>query len=510
MKKLLLCFSIVLILSNVKAQTVTAPQSVVPSNNHPTSTPIKRQGSKMGTLSAVWKPIAERTDNYNSVNKTWTPSDSGSYYYDANANDTATYYYQYASGAWNNYYVTYTNYDANEHVLASGQRDWLSYLNAWRNETQNALTYSAAGDTTAMQYQSWDTVAEKWDGSSNTLYHYDANHNDTDEIAQIWDNVSGAFQNADQWKYTYTAKGSPATYQWQLWERGAWKDSMYGTTTYDANNNKTQSLDQIWNAATGKWDNYDRYTYTYGDTAIESYYLWDDTTSAWNPQWTQTIFKFPNKTIYINEGWNSKTASFENTSKQIFTDNTDGYLNYQEFWNWNDSVWVPNSTYIYAFYNGNDSIVESSYSGDSVNGAWTTEWTTTTVYDANNNLTFYSQVQNYGPGNGYVFPDRTFYYYKSFNSDVASEVKNELNASIFPNPLVANEATLNVNYDEASEVAIHIYDMQGNMISASTRAVGIGSNNIDLPIRNMSSGDYFLQVVDQYNGKTSVLKLTKE
>ena len=62
-------------------------------------------------------------------------------------------------------------------------------------------------------------------------------------------------------------------------------------------------------------------------------------------------------------------------------------------------------------------------------------------------------------------------------------------------------ATLNVNYNEGSIVAITMYDEQGSVLSATTRAVNVGNNNIDLPVGNMAAGNYFLQVVDQNNGK---------
>jgi hypothetical protein len=495
MKKLFLCFSILLIFSNSKAQTVTALQSPIQPNGHLQNGPIKLKGPRMGPLSLVWKPIADRTDGYDEVNSSWYPEDSETYYYDANANDTAMVSYSNTAAdpqdhveQWANSTLNYYTYDANGHQLISGQQSWVSYLEVWRNETQTVQTYDAAGDRTDVQDQSWDTVANQWVGTYNSIYSYDANHNNTEVIYQYWDSAG--------------------------WENVG--NSIY---TYNDSNQETQETDQGWNAVAGQFYNYGRYNFTYTssptiDSVVEIYSLLDAATGVWNPQWRDISFSILNnakaitETVEISQGWDTTTVTYENESEEI-VDYSSG-LSTDEYLLWGGGFWIPSRNYIYTYDSKGNNIKEILYSGDSTSSGWAGEEEVLETYDADNNLTEYLDSTVYG---NYTIPhnySRTFYYYKSFNSDVAIAAKNELNASIVPNPLVANEGTLNVNYDEGSVVVITIYNEQGSVLSATTRAVNVGKNNIDLPVRNMASGNYFLQVVDQHNGKTSVLKLTKE
>lgn len=497
MKKLFLCFSILLVFSNSKAQTVTVPQSPISSNGHLQNGPIKPQAPKMGTLSLVWKPVANRTDGYDEVNSSWYPEDSETYYYDANANDTATFEYfdtaadtQNQVEQWENGTLNYYTYDANGHQLISGQQSWVSYLEAWRNTTQTVQTYDAAGDRTDVQNQSWDTVANQWVGTLNSIYSYDAAHNNTEVIYQGWDSAG--------------------------WENVG--NSIY---TYNDSNQETQETDQGWNAVTGQFYNYGRYnfTYTYSptiDSEVEIYSLFDAATGVWNTQWRDVSFSILNnakaitETIEISQGWDTTSETYENEWETIAGFNTDNLISTDEYLLWGGGFWIPSHDYIYSYDSKGNNIKEILYSGDSTSSGWAGEEEVLETYDADNNLTEYLDSTIYG---NYTIPhnySRTFYYYKSFNADVAIASKNELNASIFPNPLAANAATLNVNYNEGSIVAITMYDEQGSVLSATTRAVNVGNNNIDLPVGNMAAGNYFLQVVDQNNGKMSVLKLTKE
>ncbi len=491
MKKLFLCFSILFIFSNANAQTVTTPQGAVLSNAHIQSAPIKLHSPGMGTLSLVWRPVADRTDGYDEVDSSWYPEDSESYYYDANANDTALVSYSNTAAdpqdqveQWANSTLNYYTYDASGHQLISGQQSWVNYLEAWRNKTQTVQTYDAAGDRTDVQDQSWDTVANQWVDTYNSIYSYDANHNNTEVIYQYWDSAG--------------------------WENVG--NSIY---TYNDSNQETQEVDQAWIAATGQWAVYDRYVFTYtqgtnADTEVETYSLWDDTTSEWTTKWRNIELYLPNIFyITIDEGWNSSTVSFDTSWEDVIID-SGGYLLSEEHSYWNGNLRVPQNEYIYSIDSRGNNIKEILYSGDSTSSGWAGEEEVLETYDADNNLTEYLDSTVYG---NYTIPhnySRTFYYYKSFNSDVASATKNELNALIFPNPSVANEATLHVNYNEASIVVITLFDEQGSAISAITRPVIAGTNNVDLPLRNVAAGNYFLQVVDQNNGKTSLLKLTKE
>lgn len=492
MKKLFFCFSMLLVFLNAKAQTVTAHQGEVLSDNHLKSMPIKLHAPKEGILSLVWRPLAERTDDYDPVDSIWYPIDSSSYFYDANGNDTAAYEYEEpysTTNDWQNAALNYYRYDASGHQVISGNQNWLNYRNEWRYGTQTVSTYDAAGDNTVQLDQSWDTVTSGWDSYANFLFQYDADHHNTVSITQEW--ISGGWQNVYQSTYTYDS------------------------------DNETEELDQSWDATASQWDDYGRYTYIYSsnnDTVIETHSLWDDTTSQWKTQWRNINFYLPNFSVTLSEGWDPATVSFDSEWEETVIDSS-GYLKSDEYAIWKAGILTPQNQEVYSYDNKGNNVQEKLYSGDSssdgIFNGWTAEEGVFQTFDANNNITEYLDggfgYEGTGPVTYYFAPrERDEYSYGSFNAGVGTEPKNELGASIFPNPILSEDATIQLQYDATSTISITIFDEQGSVVTSITRTMIPDNNNIDVPIRNIAAGNYFVRVVDQQSGKTSVLKMTKE
>jgi len=516
MKKLLLCLSLLLVVSNAKAQTITAPKSIVPAYQHLKNAPYNLIDHEAATNSVIWKYIASRTDNYNNSTSTWLPSDSGSYYYDANANDTATSDLQYAAGVWNKNTLNYYSYDANGFQTVSGQQVWVNYLNAWRNSQQSLFSYDGVGDITRYRSQSWDTASGKWQSMFDDTFSFNARYGETEEVDQNWNAATGALDNTNRYIWTFDAKNDILTEHTQIWKAGAWLDTLYLVNSYDSSpsipGTLLQTIIQTWNVGTSAWVNSIRKDFTHGvNTYTQISYQWDATRNVWNPFSRSTNTSSLNQYILVQQSWFGGSMTFVNSDSLVNISDGKGHTIDQRYflWDYGNSIWTPSSLSTYA-YDGNGNDTAAVQLSNSVNGVWTSGSHSGYTYDANNNLIYDLEEQLDAISHSFVPTSRTYYFYKAFNLSVASGIKNELDASVFPNPLEANEATLNLNYDKSSEVTITISDAQGRKMIEIIRPVNAGSNNLDLPVGNMASGNYFMQIVDRHNGKTSVLKLTKE
>jgi hypothetical protein len=67
--------------------------------------------------------------------------------------------------------------------------------------------------------------------------------------------------NDHKYIYTYDANNNRTSVLSQVWNGSAWENIYQDIFTYDANNNLTSELDQNWNGSA--WENYGQYIYTY-------------------------------------------------------------------------------------------------------------------------------------------------------------------------------------------------------------------------------------------------------
>ena len=105
--------------------------------------------------------------------------------------------------------------------------------------------------------------------------------------------------------------------------------------------------------------------------------------------------------------------------------------------------------------------------------------------------------------------DLYFYYYSPYDVSAIYEVKNELNAGIFPNPISDGLTNVSLTTVTAGNVALNIYDLTGKLLKHQLTNVGIGVNQLQLNLPGLAAGNYYLQITDN-SGMTSVLKFMKQ
>lgn len=453
MKQYLLFCIAAIIISNSHAQRINYEGFLPPAPFNSPDEQITQQ-SNDGSRSVVFKEIANRHDNYNISSSAWEYVDSAIYSYNTDAKFLGSNFFRFNSSFWNSYSkVTYV-YDGNGDNTQFIYQYWINHLSAWRNGSQFVSTFNASHQKTEEVYQTWDTTGNVWVNNSKYISTWDINNNRSTYIVQTWS--GGAWLNVNKFLYTY-----------------------------DINNKLTERLYQKWNTGASNWDNYEKFINTYDindDRILIFYWSWNSGSLSWEDSYKSSYtYANHNQVTLIDQTWNTSLLAWVNEYRSQNT--------YDASWNltlWEDWVW------------------------NSGNSSWRPYYRHTYSYDGNNNNT-YEFVERYNTTN-LIFEnlERYYYYYQSFNVSGIAETNNTLGASVFPNPAVSENIEGSFTAEGNAGAMINIYDISGRLLTVETMACEKGDNHFNISVSGLLAGNYFIQIADRSNNKTSVLRFVKE
>jgi hypothetical protein len=240
-----------------------------------------------------------------------------------------------------------------------------------------------------------------WVNSSQNLSTYDANNNQTGEVLQIWS--GSAWVNTQNYIYSFDVNNDISDEVVQAWLSSSWINSTQTQYTNNANHNLLSQQDQSWNGSV--WLNVDLTSNTY--------------------------------------------------------DASDNLL-FSSFQKWNGSAYINNSQYAYSFN------VDNQESGQS-----TKDFDATGIKVTKGDSIHYYQHDVSGENN-------------------LTEKQNDI--SIYPNP---NNGKFNIQWSAvSSQSVITIYNILGEEVK-STELTG-NTNQVDLSAQ--PDGIYFYKVLSG-NGK---------
>jgi hypothetical protein len=209
--------------------------------------------------------------------------------------------------------------------------NWDTLTSVWNIAGKNInFVYDAHLNMTGYLNLQWTGSA--WLNSSLYTFNYDANNNQTSNLTQIW---SGSWTNQYLQSYTYSATNLQTSSLLQFWSSGAWGNEYLDNYAYDANNNQISDTTKTWSA--GAWANYFLSCYTYDANNNQI----SDTEKTWSAgAWVYRDLK-----LYTYDANNNKTS----------------YI----FKIWSSGVWVNDfqETYTYDAHNNELSMVEKSWDG---------------------------------------------------------------------------------------------------------------------------------------------------
>ncbi len=262
--------------------------------------------------------------------------------------------------------------------------------------------------------------------------------------------------------------------------------------TYDANNNQTEIMYQIWTGTAWNYQFKEDFTYTAGNL-------------------TQAI------------GQNGSGTTWTNSSKSDFT-YTGGQISGAIEHNWNGTTWVNYRNHINMVWYQYTSLFDCKEASETTqvpNGTlWKDSLKDNYTYDVHGNQTDFTEQSK--PASTYVTTDeqKNIYQYDGNNNitenifqnwnHVTHAVRNstkkdysefhqytgisEINTSdafvLFPNP---NNGKFQVKSSGAKAVSIVIYNLTGEKVYESKAK----NSNFEIDLSAQSKGVYFMQLIDE-------------
>lgn len=260
---------------------------------------------------------------------------------------------------------------------------WDSQLVRWKISEKNVnIVYDANHNMISYIGKMANGSIWEWGNSFQFIYTYDANNNQTSQLYQIWS--WGAFVNDWKKTYTYDAKNNQTSLLKQGWNGSKWVDSYQYINSYDNNNNWTTEVYKSWNG--NSLENNTQYFYSY---------------DAYNNQ-INVLSQFWNGSIWVNSLQKSFSYDANNSQTSELDQNWNNgvWVNYSKVTNtydaknnqtsnltqlWNVDQWVNNMQYIYGYDDNNN--LTSTLWQFWYDGVWKSYSQLTYTYDAKNNPT---------------------------------------------------------------------------------------------------------------------------
>ena len=443
MKKIFVVLAIAVVSISLPAQTK--------SGFTPFHTYFEKQHGDLQKLGnqreVIYKEIGYSHDTYVTSAGTWTPADSGVFYYSQNTNQVwqiAGTFLNFVQPNWDTTGQVIDAVDANGFVQSiTGQ---VRNGSSWVNSYSIAFTYYAVAP---VGYLSTEIIKN---AAGSDSIGYDYTFDSIGRLTKLVVQTGASLQNDSQYIYTYT--GWNATQQvTQAWSGSTWVNVANRYNNFDANGNNIQSTGYTWSGSVWVVNNQTISSYS-ANNHLQTYYyqLWDAS---------------------ANGGLGGFVNNYYENYQYVLDENTQ-FQNY----NWN-----------------------------SVLGTWTPDLSITYNYDSRHNLV-YEQDQQFA-SDTFGNTDLYFYYYSPYDVSAIYEVKNELNAGIFPNPISDGLTNVSLTTVTAGNVALNIYDLTGKLLKHQLTNVGIGVNQLQLNLPGLAAGNYYLQITDN-SGMASVLKFMKQ
>lgn len=300
--------------------------------------------------------------------------------------------------------------------------EWDTTTHQFNNNAQQIFTYNNACYSTRYLYNFWDSASasyKKYYRNTNSLL---ANNATSQSLTQLWDDIGNKWENYEKGIFTYTSNPTLASsVLYQMWQttNSSWVNNRLYNYTYDANGNIINILIKEWKM--GAWVNNYQNTYSYNSNSLMTFFLqemWDATTSSWTNfnliDYTYTAF---NK-LLLDSGqkWNKPTSSWINNYKSLYTYDANNFLI-----KWNYNAWDINTT----------KYLESQqyqYINDALGNAIET---LTLNYNGSTWDTIYKDINHY---NSCILPLQLISFNASSNKEKVKldwQTVNEINVSYF-------------------------------------------------------------------------------
>ncbi len=313
-----------------------------------------------------------------------------------------------------------------------------------------------------------ELIDNNWSEIENYQYQYDEDRI-TEEVYQIYDN---GWLNYQRESYTYNEDNLLITYQQDNWLNNAWEAYLLIDYIYDA---EGVLINEEWTYYT---------TSREIDTAYDVTYQYDQEGMVEGETWTYSI---------DNINW-------INYLKGIYQRNDDYVIVHEDWQYWSDNVWISYLQYTHTY---NDFLLIGYTEGLTfLDNQWQYYDNYSYTYNTNQNTVDIIGKLWSTDANNWVNSYKYHYEYQEvITSNQNVEIANDLNVSVFPNPII-NE----IKFASKNQLKkVSVYNLKGQRIYSSFLNDKQGTL---LNLNNYPNGIYFFKFEDD-KGNVAVTKKLK-
>jgi len=249
------------------------------------------QVQTLSTYNASNLAIEVLTQAWDAVASAWVNSERTLFDYNASGKEIFKESYTWDAGAsaWKGIESSTTTYDAQGYLAELTVKSWDLGSNSFINLAKRIETHSTNGNLLTREYQNWVHSLSEFKRAQYITFTYDANNEQTGAMTRLYNTTTGIAYSAQRSTITLNA----AKLRLMVYDEdssastgGIWRDFRKWTYTYDANNNKTAELYQVWNNADNALRNVQRTTQTFNSnnqllqTTLD---YWGATSGSWVP-----------------------------------------------------------------------------------------------------------------------------------------------------------------------------------------------------------------------------------
>ena len=225
---------------------------------------------------------------------------------------------------------------------------WDTLMYSWLVEYR-VIDYVYNDGNKVLSYTKQDLIENSWQPSTKYSYSYDANNNRINSLIEKWNGVE--WENYQQYFHTYDEGNYETSSTIKYWVEGEWEYYEKRTYAYDSHQNLIQHIRQDWDSI--DWVNDYQFLYEFDENdhkISEIWQFWDD-------------------------------AQWGNYSKDIYTYDASYNLINDLSFDWNGTDWITNINYTYTYDAAN--LCTNELVQIWLSGPWRNWLLVSRIYDAN-------------------------------------------------------------------------------------------------------------------------------
>jgi YD repeat-containing protein len=404
--------------------------------------------------------------------------------------------------------LVYSNYEL---------RNWNGQEEGFREE----YTYDEQGNRTSFTAYRWDITSKNWAGNQKIIWEYDSLGNVSLYLQHEWHLGNQAWELLNQFKYEYKydekgileskieSRWHQPSETWITFSRSLYSYDDQGNMIYDfyyrwANTWLMNQKDEYAYDAAGNITLFIRYgrsnntwveeikeeyrTDNLGNRTLYAHYSWDINLKAWtgNQKYERAFNENRMQILFINYQWDVQSAGWVSQSKGENEFDNEGrmILSIGYLWNSNTGSWIGNWKNENQFDEYGNQTVNAGYTWDNQSNNWLISNMTKNElsYDANGIILNVTQYVWNTSLMALLLNQKLFYFYSSRTYVERTNIGNQLNIEIYPNP--AHDQLFIQGFENAW---VSILDTSGNLLLEKKH------QNTFIDISNLPNGVYLLK-----------------